>query len=82
MGKLSPDGQARCRSKARASVEFLKATRGTSTGRWRSLCACKIVAADHHYFSDLKTLGSFLSALLAILLWPLILLGTKFTINL
>jgi hypothetical protein len=41
-----------------------------------------IVAADHHYFSDLKTLGSFLSALLAILLWPLILLGTKFTINL
>jgi hypothetical protein len=41
-----------------------------------------IVAAGHHYFSDLKTLGTFLSALLAILLWPLILLGTKFTINL
>jgi hypothetical protein len=37
---------------------------------------------SHHYFSDLKTLGSFLSALLAILLSPLILLGTKFTINL
>ena len=41
-----------------------------------------IVATSHHYFSDLKTLGSFVSALLAILLWPLILLGTKFTINL
>jgi ABC-type anion transport system duplicated permease subunit len=41
-----------------------------------------IVAANHHYFSDLKTLGSVLSALLAILLWPLILLGTKITINL
>jgi ABC-type anion transport system duplicated permease subunit len=41
-----------------------------------------IVATSHHYFSDLKSLGSFLSALLAILLWPLILLGTKFTINL
>jgi ABC-type anion transport system duplicated permease subunit len=41
-----------------------------------------IVATNHHYFSDLKSLGSFLSALLAILLWPLILLGTKFTINL
>jgi hypothetical protein len=41
-----------------------------------------IVAASHHYFSDVKTLGSVLSALLAILLWPLILLGTKITINL
>jgi hypothetical protein len=41
-----------------------------------------IVASSHHYFSDLKTLGSVLSALLAILLWPLILLGTKITINL
>lgn len=40
-----------------------------------------IVAANHHYFSDLKTLGSFLSALLAILLWPLILLGTKIAIT-
>ena len=34
----------RCRSKARASVEFLKATRGAPTGRRRSRCACKIVA--------------------------------------
>jgi hypothetical protein len=34
----------RRRSKARASVEFLKATAGAYTGRWRSRCACKIVA--------------------------------------
>lgn len=41
-----------------------------------------IVAVGHHYFSHLTTLGSYLSALVAILLWPLILLGTKITINL
>ena len=40
-----------------------------------------IVAANHHYFADLKTLGAVLSALVAILLWPLILLGTKIAIN-
>jgi ABC-type anion transport system duplicated permease subunit len=36
-----------------------------------------IVAASHHYFSELKTLGSVLSALLAILLWPLIFSAPK-----
>jgi hypothetical protein len=41
-----------------------------------------IVAVGHHYFSHLTTLGSFLSALVAILLWTLILLGTKIIINL
>ena len=41
-----------------------------------------IVAINHQYFGDLKTLGAVLSALVAILLWPLILLGTKITINL
>ena len=40
-----------------------------------------IVAANHHYLENLKTFGAVLSALLAILLWPLILLGTKITIN-
>jgi hypothetical protein len=40
-----------------------------------------IVASSHHYLDSLKTLGVVLSALLAILLWPLILLGTKITIN-
>ena len=41
-----------------------------------------IVAVSHHYLAHLTTLGSFLSALVAILLWPLILLGTTITINL
>jgi hypothetical protein len=40
-----------------------------------------IVASSHHYLDSLKTLGVVVSALLAILLWPLILLGTKITIN-
>ena len=40
-----------------------------------------IVAAGHHYFDTLRTLGGVLSALLAVLLWPLILLGTKITIT-
>jgi hypothetical protein len=40
-----------------------------------------IVASSHQYLDNLKTLGVVISALLAILLWPLILLGTKITIN-
>ena len=40
-----------------------------------------IVASNHQYLANLKTLGAVLSALLAVLLWPLILLGTKITIN-
>ena len=40
-----------------------------------------IVAYNNHYFASLTTLGGVLSALLAILLWPLILLGTKITLN-
>jgi hypothetical protein len=40
-----------------------------------------IVAANHHYLAELKTLGAVLSALVAILLWPLILLGTKIAIT-
>jgi hypothetical protein len=34
-----------------------------------------IVASTHHYLSNLDTFRRFLSAILAILLWPLILLG-------
>lgn len=39
-----------------------------------------LVAASHHYFDHLTTAGSFVSAVLVILLWPLILLGVKITI--
>jgi len=34
-----------------------------------------VVAANHHYLNNLDALKPILSALLAIVLWPLILLG-------
>jgi len=34
-----------------------------------------IVAATHHYFENVDTLKQLLSAVLAIILWPLVLLG-------
>lgn len=40
-----------------------------------------VVAGSHHYFDSLSSIGAVLSALLAILLWPLVLFGTKITIN-
>ncbi|HEY7149624.1 MAG TPA: hypothetical protein VH420_09280 [Gaiellaceae bacterium] len=33
------------------------------------------VAASHHYFKNLDTIRLILSAILAIVLWPLLLLG-------
>lgn len=40
-----------------------------------------IVAGSHHYFDNLRSLGTILSALIAVLLWPLILLGVKLNIT-
>jgi hypothetical protein len=40
-----------------------------------------LVAASHHFFDHLNTIGAWLSALLAILLWPLVLLGVNVTIT-
>ncbi len=34
-----------------------------------------IVAATHNYFDNVDTLKHFLSAVLAVVLWPLILIG-------
>jgi hypothetical protein len=34
-----------------------------------------IVAATHHYFANLHTLKQVLSAVLAVVLWPLLLIG-------
>ena len=34
-----------------------------------------VVASTHHYLSNLDSIRRFLSAILAIVLWPLILLG-------
>ena len=39
------------------------------------LIAGGIVAATHHYWSNLHTLKAVLSAVIATLLWPLILVG-------
>lgn len=39
-----------------------------------------IVAATHHFFDHLGTIGAILSAVLAVILWPLILLGVKIAI--
>ena len=39
-----------------------------------------LVAATHHFFDNLSTVGAVLSALLAVILWPLVLLGVKLSI--
>jgi hypothetical protein len=45
------------------------------------LVAGGIVAATHHYWSNLHTLTQILSAVLATVLWPLILLGVNLHIH-
>jgi hypothetical protein len=40
-----------------------------------------IVAATHHYYAHLHTIQQFGSAVLAILLWPLIFLGINLHIH-
>lgn len=40
-----------------------------------------IVAANNGYLGAIKSLGSLLSAILAIVLWPLVLLGVSLTIK-
>jgi hypothetical protein len=41
-----------------------------------------IVAANRGYLADFSTIGHILSALLAIMLWPLVLLGVNLQIAL
>ena len=45
------------------------------------IVAGAIVAATHHYWSNLHTVKQILSALLATFLWPLILLGINLHIH-
>jgi hypothetical protein len=45
------------------------------------LVAGGIVAATHHYWSDPDTVNEIGSALLATLLWPLVLLGINLHIH-
>lgn len=40
-----------------------------------------VVASSHHYFEHASTLKPILSALLAIVLWPLLLLGINLHIK-
>ncbi|MBJ7608041.1 MAG: hypothetical protein JF887_01230 [Candidatus Dormibacteraeota bacterium] len=40
-----------------------------------------IVAGSHHYFDSLGSIGAVLSAVLAVLLWPLIVVGVKINIT-
>ncbi len=40
-----------------------------------------VVAGSHHYFDNLNSLGTILTAVLAVLLWPLILVGVKLHIS-
>ncbi len=45
------------------------------------LIAGGIVAATHHYWQNLHTLKTVVSAVLATLLWPLILLGINLHVH-
>ena len=45
------------------------------------LVAGGIVAATHHYWSNLHTFKAIVSALLATVLWPLVLLGINLHIH-
>ena len=45
------------------------------------LIAGGIVAATHHYWSNLRTLKTVVSAVLATVLWPLILVGINLHIH-
>jgi hypothetical protein len=40
-----------------------------------------VVAGSHHYFDSLSSIGAILSAIIAVVVWPLILLGVKLTIT-
>jgi hypothetical protein len=40
-----------------------------------------IVASDHKYFKNIEDVADFLSVVLAVLLWPLVLLDVNLRIN-
>ena len=40
-----------------------------------------VVAATHHYFAHLGSLRAIISAILAVVLWPLVLLGINLHIK-
>jgi hypothetical protein len=40
-----------------------------------------VVAGAHHYFDHLASIGAILSAVIAVVLWPLVVIGVKITIT-
>jgi hypothetical protein len=58
-----------------------KARPGVSFPLLVYLVAGGIVAATHHYWSQLHALKQIISALLATVLWPLILVGVNLHIH-
>ena len=40
-----------------------------------------VVAGSHHYFDNLNSFGLILNAVVAVLIWPLILIGVKIHIT-
>ena len=40
-----------------------------------------VVAATHHYFAHIDTLKHLLSAVLAVVLWPLVLIGINLHVH-
>src|SRR4051794_19367798 len=45
------------------------------------LAAGAVVANDHHYFANVHDVNTIVSAILAVVLWPLILLGVDLHIG-
>lgn len=54
---------------------------GSSLGTVIWLIIGVIVAASHHYLANVHTLRPIVSAVLAIVLWPLVLLGINLHIK-
>jgi len=55
---------------------------GTSVGGIIYILIGLIVAASHGYFGAVDSLSTLLNLLLAIFLWPLLLFGVSFNLNL
>ena len=45
------------------------------------LIAGVVIAATHHYFTNVNTLKEIVSAILAVLLWPLLLIGINLHVH-
>jgi hypothetical protein len=54
---------------------------GTSIGGIIYLIIGVLLAASHGYFGVITSVSTLLNALLAVLLWPLLLVGVSFNLN-